>query len=445
MFGGGTISALVVLLMVSILARQDTLFLLALALLVASGLSRLWERYCLSRVEYRRRFSQAQVAFGEPVEVEIEVVNRKPLPLSWLEIEDEIPERFRPTVGRLHPSHKTQRLVLTSLLALRPYERVRRRYEFPAVARGEHILGPVDLRSGDLFGFATREVRLEQQDSVVVYPRVLPLETASLAARHPLGDLRTQSWLFEDPTRVAGARDYRPGDSIRRIHWPASVRAQRLQSKIYEATTSHVVGVFLNLATDSDAGWGLRYDPDVLELSIVAAASLANWALERGYQVGLYTNGTHRLNWASVGVPPGREPSQLQRILLALGRLQPFALGRFDEALLRDSRDLPFGATAVVITAGLYPELAEALIAMRARGSAPTVVLTGRTDATITVPGVALRRVGPPESWRDADSLVISAGGAAAPGSSRSSALAQPPSPVDGGEPTGLAAIRRLR
>src|SRR5712692_9886179 len=96
MFGTATLTLLSLLLIVSLLAHQAPLFLLALALLLASGLSRIWERYCLTGLEYRRSFSRARVEFGDTIELEIEIVNRKLLPLSWLEIEDELPVELRP-------------------------------------------------------------------------------------------------------------------------------------------------------------------------------------------------------------------------------------------------------------------------------------------------------------------------------------------------------------
>ena len=41
--------------------------------------------------------------------------------------------------------------------------------------------------------------------------------------------------------RTVGVRDYRPGDSPRRLHWKATARApgQALQVKLFEPTTTH--------------------------------------------------------------------------------------------------------------------------------------------------------------------------------------------------------------
>jgi len=401
LFGAEAVLVLIALLAWSVLMREPSLFLLVLALLIAAAISRLWELACLTGVEYRRRFASLRVPFGDQIEMEIEVVNRKLLPLSWLEIEDEIPRELQPARGSIRPSHKPGRARLCSLLALRPYERIRRRYSIPCLARGEHLFGPVLLRSGDLFGFATREQLLELEDVLIVYPRIVPLAELGLPARYPLGELRTQSWLFEDTSRVAGAREYRPDDSLRRVHWPASARAQQLQSRVYDATTSHKLAIFLNVDTSESPTWNHGYDPEVLELSITAAASIASWGIQQGYQTGIYTNGMHlNSGTGDVIVEPGRSTDHLEKILLALGRLQPVAGQRFEELLARESPRLPFGSTLVVVTAALLPAIRGEIQAIRARGHAVSVILTGRAEASDRPEGIAVRRVGPPEAWR---------------------------------------------
>ena len=364
----------------------------------------MWEHYCLERVEYRRRFSHNRASFGEEIDLEIEIVNRKLLPLSWLETEDEIPSVLTPSRGRVGSSYKLGRSLLANLLAFRPYERVRRRYTIPCQARGEHFFGPVRLRSGDLFGFVSREKDLEVKDSLIVYPRVVPLAQLGLPAANPLGDLRASSWIFEDVSRIAGARDYRPGDDLRRIHWPASARSQKLQSRVYEATIDHKLVIFLDLET-GEGGWTPGYDPDVLELSITSAASLAKWGLEQGYQTGIYTNGVHSGKMIPVGVEPGRGPAQLERILLALARLQPLVAQRLDQLLRQQAHGLSYGVTAVLVTPALTAQIAGATAVLRRCGHSVAVILTGRKGLCGPVNGIVVRRVGPPESWRDIQML----------------------------------------
>lgn len=400
MLASQMVTVLVLLLALSVLTHEAPLFLLSLALLVAGLISKVWERYALARVEYTRHLARTRVPFGEDVELQVEVVNRKLLPLSWLEVEDELPADLEVVHGRVQPSYKPERRVLASLMAMRPYERLRRHYVLRCNRRGEHLFGPARLRSGDLFGFALCDRVLDTEDSLVVYPRVVPLTDLGLPSRNPLGDLRTQSWIFEDPSRIAGAREYRPGDSMRRIHWAATVRSGQLQTRLYEATTGHKLGVFLNVTTGDGPEWSYGYDPEVLEFSIVVAASVAAWGLEQGYQVGLYTNGLRRGGHLSTIVEPGRSADQLETILLALGRLQSVPGERFEELIGREARQIPFGTTAVVVSASLSPQVSNSLRMLRGSGHGAIAVLTGRQEVPFTG-GISVRRVGPADGWRE--------------------------------------------
>lgn len=400
MFGPATMTFLTFVLVLGLLTRQGPLFLLSLALLLAAGLSKVWERYCLVGLEYRRRFSRRRVSFGEPVELEIEIVNRKILPLAWLEIEDEAPKALPIPRGQLLPSHKAGRAILGNLIALRPFERVRRRYVLPCQTRGEHVFGPVRLRTGDLFGLVSRELDLPESQSLIVYPRVVPLAKLGLPARQPLGDLRSRSWLFEDPSRFIGARELRPGDSSRRIHWGASARSQRLQVKVFEATTSHQIALFLDLNT-AGLWWSLNYDSDALELAICTTASIASWALEQDYQVGLMTNGMHRGHLGRVAVDSSGAPGQLSRVLEALARLEPFATRPFVQVIAAGARRLAYGSTVVVVAAGLDPSVAAELLALRRRGHPVVVVLTEGRRVSGGLGGIVVRRVGPAAAWRE--------------------------------------------
>ena len=402
MFGPATLTLLSLLLLAGIAERQALLTLFASTLLLAAAVSALWKRYCLVGVEYRRWVSAYQVPFGGTIDLHLEMVNRKPLPLAWLQVRDELPQQMRPLRGRVYPSHRAGRAVLESVLALRPYERVHQRYEVPCDQRGEFELGPVRLASGDLFGLVTQEVERDLPERFIVWPRVVPLSGLGLPPRHPLGDVRTTSWLFEDPTRVAGARDYRPGDPPRRVHWPASVRTQRLQSKVYEPSISRQLVVLLNVHP-SEAWTVYTESPDVVELVIVVAASVATWALDAGYQVGLLTNGMHRWGSLEVVVPPAASPGQRGRLLDALARLQTLAARPFEMTLAGAPPALRFGSTLVVVSAALAPAAATQLVRLQRRGH-PIVYLhtgPGAAPAPERLRGMVVRRINPTSKWRD--------------------------------------------
>lgn len=406
MYGRGTVTFLILLLMLSAATRLAPLFLFSLALLLADSVARVWRKRALDRLQYKRRLSATRAEFGEKVSLEIEVTNRKLIPLAWLEIEDEVPRELPPAQGKLYASHKRDRLTLVNTFSLRPYEQVVRRYTIPCDHRGEYELGPLALKTSDLFGLFSQDMELDYRTSLVVYPRVLEVSDLGLPAQNPLGELRTNSWIFEDPSRFAGTREYRPEDSLRRIHWSSTARSQQLQVKVYEPTTTHRIMIFLNASTETETFEDRFYDMDAFELAITTAASIARWALEQGYPVGLATNGVNRGRTLKVFVEASRDPSQLQHILEVLGRLNYFTARPFSATLNDESRRLGYSDTLVAVSPGIRHDEAGALAAARRKGHPVVLLLTGRGSEDVHLSGITVRHLGPPTAWREAEDLL---------------------------------------
>jgi uncharacterized protein (DUF58 family) len=392
------------LLLAGILLRNGLLFIVGLMLLLAVALTWLWERVCLRGVEHRRWLSQRRAFFGEEIELVVEVVNRKLLPLPWLVVDESLPSELAPAGAAVTPSHTAGRSLLRLVLALRPYERVRRHYRIHCGARGEHIFGPTTLRSGDIFGFTTREQALPVETRLLIYPRVVPVEELGLPSRDPFGDVAVRQWLFQDPLRTVGVRDYVPGDSPRRIHWAATARRQALQVKLFEPTTTFQLILMLNLNTHGEAWWWPTYLPDPLETLIMAAASVAAWAVERGDAVGLYANASLRYTPGRLRLPPGRDPAQLTHILESLARIVPFASLPLERLLALEHAALPFGATVVAVTAVLNEAILAELQALHAAGHPVALLLVGE-HPPLTLPGIRIHRLGEPARWRELETL----------------------------------------
>src|SRR4029078_2870366 len=115
----------------------------------------------------------------------IEIVNAKPLPLAWLRTDDEPPSKVQMLTGAAVSSNKPTRAVLTNLLSLRWYERVTRHYRLRGTQRGLNQFGPVELQTGDIFGFSHQPLRVADVQPLVVYPRLVPLTHFGLPSRRP--------------------------------------------------------------------------------------------------------------------------------------------------------------------------------------------------------------------------------------------------------------------
>ncbi|MDR5682452.1 MAG: DUF58 domain-containing protein [Armatimonadota bacterium] len=381
MIGEGWIALGAAVLLAGILARHPVPVTLGAVVLLAALSSRLWDRYGFHRLEYRRRFSPRRAFVGEPITFAMEVTNRKALPLAWLEVHDEIPQALRPVRSRTLPSPRQRRKILVDMFSLRWYERVRRKHVLRCTARGDFQLGPARLRTGDVFGFHTQAREVPSTDRLIVYPRVVPLRDLGLPAEHPFGDARRRRPLFEDPLRVIGVRDYQPGDPMRRVHWKATAHNGRLQAKLYEFATTRPLALFCDVDTLGEYAHYRGYIPDLLETTIVVAASVAAWAYGQGHPVGMYANGFTPQARSWVALPPDAGPAQLARILEALAKLLPTPMLPADALLAEEARRLPYGATAVLITS--TPDQAKdvALGDLARRGFGIAAVLVGRRAA----------------------------------------------------------------
>jgi uncharacterized protein (DUF58 family) len=428
---------IILLLFISVAMRQPLLFVMSLVLALLAGASELWARYCLTAVHYRRTFGTKRLFFGEETDVRVQVVNAKPLPLSWLRTDDEWPLALLPESVRPQGTRPLGRQRLVNIFSLRWYERVVRHYRILGAHRGVWQFGPTQLRSGDIFGFDIRRQTVENVDHVLVYPRIVPVAALGLPARHPFGEFKSTLRVIDDPVRIAGAREYSRGDSYRYIHWKATARRRSLQTKVFEPSASRPVSIFLNVSTSERFYYG--QDWELQEYAITAAASIARQVWNDGHALGFYANALlvsketlENGNGASMGrgrvrIPPRSHPDQLMRVLEALARID--SQGRWTlEALLRtEGSRLLFGATIVVISPLVNERIRMALADLQRKGYAVTLI--GLGDARLDPPifGVDAHHIGGREAWRALEDLNLRMGHASnGPSASGTGATAPP-------------------
>lgn len=355
------------LILAGLIAHNAVVAALGVALLIVCAAAALWSRWSLQRLSYERYVPEDHGFSGDHLPATLRITNRKPLPLPWVETRDNIPESLASDGDGFERSHiGVHMLSLDWRTAVGAYERVSRELSLDCPARGVYRLGPVTLRSGDPFGFFPSERSDDRRTNVVVYPTTVDLGELPLPWRRPLGESQRGLAEFEDPGRVAGIRDYRPGDSLRRIDWNATARLGKLQSRVYLPTSSLQLLLCLNTQTVVPAWSG--YVTDYLEHAVVVAASIARDAYDRRYSVGLVANGSMPDADRSIRIAPGRRPEQFIHMLEALAVITPFVLEPLATVLDREEHRLRIGTTIVVLTSVMPDDLASTLLRLHRRG-----------------------------------------------------------------------------
>jgi uncharacterized protein (DUF58 family) len=315
-----------------------------------------WRDRALNEVVYRRKPHFRRAFPDEKVPLRLEIENNKPLPLSWLKVEDPWPKAVGPEdEDILAPSHLPDRGVLTNVFNLGWFQKVRREYELLFRERGVYKIGPARLQSGDLFGMYEQEKEIPDSEYLTVFPRLEPLERLDLPADDPFGDRKSERRIFEDPTMPMGVREYRPEDSFRHVHWPATARTGELQVKVYQPTSALVTMVCINTST-FERHWEGVY-PELLEHLISVSATVIYESIQNGYQVGLLSNGCLAHADRPLNIPPSRSPKQLGYLLEALAGITPMVMVPFENFLLHEMPGVPYGASLLVVSAVTSPTL----------------------------------------------------------------------------------------
>jgi uncharacterized protein (DUF58 family) len=275
--------------------------------------------------------------------------------------------------------------------------------------RGYYPIGPTLLETGDVFGLHRRHRVVGKPVYVMVYPKVLPLPKYDFASERPIGEIRLQNRLFEDPTRTAGVREYQFGDPLQRVHWKVTARTGVLHCRVYEPTS--LAGATLLIDFHSD-GYPKRSEPHRSDLVVTTAASIAYAVSVLNQQLGLASNGrdaADRIREESlreeqqpeegyetrdaardrfelneendrlrpVVVETRRGIDQFQKIREALARLELTDGFGFGQLALEMAPRMPRDATVIAILPRVPVESAIALGTLRRQGFAVTAILVG--------------------------------------------------------------------
>ena len=225
-------------------------------LLVAATVAILWvwQKEALSSVSYERTLDRHRALFGEEVSLEIEVVNDKLLPLTWLHVEDQIPTGLEIRGAAVRIAANGRRYEMHHLFPMLPYQRVRRTMKVVCTNRGEHTFGPGRVESGDPLCLHRQDMRLRDVDRLLVYPKMFRVDAPATIGRLPLGDRRGDPRLAGDPSRVAGVREYQQGDPLRHVDWRATARTAARSS--YGSTSRPLRSIWRCSPTQGSAASG---------------------------------------------------------------------------------------------------------------------------------------------------------------------------------------------
>ena len=345
-------------LFVGVALRLPSLAAFAVALLFLVTSARVRARRRLARLDARRSLTPSAFE-DEEVRVELALANRGRAPLFLVEVLD------------VFGAALAERKALIDPGPLTPGRRHRLVYR-TACSRlwGVYAVGPLTVAAADPLGLFTAVRVLPDVRPFDVFPRVHPVGGLDqLGARTSFAPSETPAPRPGASAVYLGVRDFRPGDELRRVHWPATARHGRPMVKELELDLSPYFTLFLDLERRHRAGTGQK---STREYVVRTAASLLASAARRGDMVQLFGEDRQPL-----AVPPGRGELHLAFALDQLIRVRQEGALALPDLVEREQAGVPPGSTAALLAATLFLDvgrLAELFASLRGRRVQPVLV-----------------------------------------------------------------------
>jgi uncharacterized protein (DUF58 family) len=330
---------------VAIIFGSPALYPVAAGLVLVVPLAAAWVRITLRQPHLSRRWRQEDAVWRnddllerDDVRIQLELEREPGVPLPNVVAHERI--------GRLGEQE----------VELRPHKRGRQwgSYRLYNVSRGRHRFEPVRLSIADPFGLAEAKVTLDEQQALVVYPRLVELERFFFEGG--AGPEHGRRLLLRRPVGfdLHSVRDHQPGESLRRVHWPSTARRGALMVKELEDSPRDEVAVLL----DGDPAGVTGSPPDSsFDVAVRVAGSILRAQVRSGRRCVLLLNSAGRETQVVSSDGP-----EWQRALELLAAVEPDASG--SAAALLQSAEAPAARSLelVVVTSRVERPLVDRLL-----------------------------------------------------------------------------------
>jgi len=162
---------------------------------------------------------------------------------------------------------------------LKPKKRYRLKYECICSKRGKYDIGPVKETLSGFIGLFSVETTYGLKNQVYVYPQTFNIKGIPPLTRGHLPWFGVETTAISgDSHEFFGVREYKRGDSVKRIHWLSTAKKNKLIVKEFEKISFHQVSIVFVLNKKANLGLGRE---SVCEYMIKIAASLTKYFTEK--------------------------------------------------------------------------------------------------------------------------------------------------------------------
>lgn len=145
-----------------------------------------------------------------------------------------------------HPKFGVECNMEEQMVSVSPLEEKKILFEIKCHCRGVYELSVDVIELNDFLGLFKMRREVNTKEQLLVYPRVNEFFKLPPALNLQVKADSSRGSTLEDLTDIADMRQYRPSDSLRKVHWKLSAKRQELIVKNYQMPATAAVAVFLD-------------------------------------------------------------------------------------------------------------------------------------------------------------------------------------------------------
>lgn len=311
-----------------------------------------WGKVVSKHLHISRSFEVENCYVGDVLDLKVVTENTSRIPMSFISLDMAMPEGVN--FGQAAEQPRVR--LLTHLGALQRWEQD---HSITFNKRGYYLFSNTNYQAADYYGVIQHQGQLRDCLEMHVYPQLRPLSDLLIETRLYNGIMEQRRWMMEDPLLVVGSRDYSVTDPMKYVHWSATAKTNKLQSKKMAFTTESAAMIILNVQL-TDQYWN-GWNGQILELMVETAAAICHDYESAGHKYGVASNCPITEGSGGVLSLPASGRKHYHHVFRILSKLNGYASSGLDALMGHVCKQISIQTRLIIITAFL-PKAHQAMI-----------------------------------------------------------------------------------
>lgn len=320
-------------------------------------------RLILRGLDVNIKIPKGSLYVGDEIDLVYQLDNRTIFHIPHLEIHSHISKEL---------SRKASSRLVENLA---PYENYSYQENLDLNRRGYFQLGSLEIKISDAFGLFTLRRSYSSQASLVVYPKPIEISSFALSSVEQMGDLPIEDLTFQDTSRISSLREFRPGDSIKSVHWKLSAKLDEIIVKEYEKRGDAEVALFIDNYKDYFIGDETR---DLEDRLVDLGLALVNYYIGENIAINLYSQTGGKLVQLETS-----QSLDLKNFLEFFAYFRADGHAKLEDLILANLENLTRDMTLIIITPILDRDRASLGIYLKSQGLQPIFIVSRDEEARI--------------------------------------------------------------